>query len=198
MRRANLTALSQDMKAERLLLLIQIIQDEAELYQFCNEKLTLGSDEHKKMLNHLFYFFCISQEMMQNRVDHPFPSFGIYRHISGTRKVHQMMNRNGDKRNFSCLCKFCYSNEYENCIYLDDTKFFNNKDQVRLIWHTFNRKGERSAKAREDITIKIALVVKILSVKVKKRLNIRKQHHALLNVMMLQQQVQGMDFHISC
>ena len=53
------------MKAERLLLLIQIIQDEAELYQFCNEKLTvLGSDEYKKMLNRLFYFFYISQEMM--------------------------------------------------------------------------------------------------------------------------------------
>ena len=33
-----------------------VIRNAAELYQFCNEKLTvLGSDEHKKMLNHLFF-----------------------------------------------------------------------------------------------------------------------------------------------
>ena len=52
------------------------------------------------------------------------------------------------KRNFSCLCKFCYSNDYENCIYLDDAKFVDNKDQVRAIWHTFQENGEKSAKVK--------------------------------------------------
>ena len=34
-----------------------IIRNAAELYQFCNEKLTvLGSDKHKKMLNRLFFY----------------------------------------------------------------------------------------------------------------------------------------------
>ena len=54
------------------------------------------------------------------------------------------------KRNFSCLCKFCYCNDYESCIYLDDAKFVDNKDQVRPIWHTFEEKGEGSAKVSED------------------------------------------------
>ena len=54
------------------------------------------------------------------------------------------------KRNFPCLCKFCYSNDYENCIYLDDAKFVDRKDQVRPICHTFKEKGERSPKVRED------------------------------------------------
>ena len=39
-----------------------------------------------------------------------------------------------------------YSNDYKNCIYLDDAKFVDNKDQVRPIWHTFKKKGEGSAK----------------------------------------------------
>ena len=47
------------------------------------------------------------------------------------------------------MCKFCYSNDYENCIYLDDAKFVDNKDQVRPIWHTFKEKGKRSAKVKE-------------------------------------------------
>ena len=47
------------------------------------------------------------------------------------------------------MCKFCYSNDYENCIYLDDAKFVDNKDQVRPIWHTFKEKRETSAKVRE-------------------------------------------------
>ena len=46
-------------------------------------------------------------------------------------------------------CKFCYSNDYENYIYLDDATFVDNKDQVRPIWHTFKEKGERSAKLKE-------------------------------------------------
>ena len=54
------------------------------------------------------------------------------------------------KPNFSCLCKFCYSNDYENCIYLDDARFVDNKDQVRPIWHTFQEKGEGSAKVKEN------------------------------------------------
>ena len=54
------------------------------------------------------------------------------------------------KRNFSCLCKFCYSNDYKNCIYLDDAKFVDNKDQVRPIWHTFKEKGVGSAKVKEN------------------------------------------------
>ena len=34
-----------------------VIRNTAELYQFCNEKLTvLGSDEHEKMLNCLFFY----------------------------------------------------------------------------------------------------------------------------------------------
>ena len=48
------------------------------------------------------------------------------------------------------MCKFCFSNDYENCIYLDDAKFVDNKDQVRPIWHTFEEKGEGSAKVSED------------------------------------------------
>ena len=44
-------ALLKHKQAERLLLLI-VIQNAAELYQFWNEKLAvLGSDEDKKMLN---------------------------------------------------------------------------------------------------------------------------------------------------
>ena len=54
------------------------------------------------------------------------------------------------KRNFFCLCKFCYSNDYENCIYLDDAKFVDNKDQVRPIWHAFKEKGEGSAKIKDN------------------------------------------------
>ena len=45
-----------------------VVQNAAELYQFCNEKLTvLGSDEHKKMLNHLFF---ICRKKILNRIDH--------------------------------------------------------------------------------------------------------------------------------
>ena len=47
------------------------------------------------------------------------------------------------KRNFSCLCKFCYSNDYKNCIYLDDAKFVDNKDQVRPIYGTLLRRKGR-------------------------------------------------------
>ena len=54
------------------------------------------------------------------------------------------------KRNFSCLCKFCYCNDYESCIYLDDAKFVDNKDQVRPIWDTFEEKGEGSAKVKKN------------------------------------------------
>ena len=101
------------------------------------------------------------------------------------------------KRNFSCLCKFCYSNDYKSCIYLDDAKFVDNKDQVRPIWGTFEDKGEGSRKLKEN-RINVAAVVKILPVKVKKRLITRKQkYHVLLNVMMLPWYVQGMDFHIT-
>ena len=48
------------------------------------------------------------------------------------------------------MCKFCFSNDYENCIYLDDAKFVDNKDQVKPIWHTFKEKGEWSAKVKEN------------------------------------------------
>ena len=51
---------------------------------------------------------------------------------------------------FPASVSFCYSSDYENCIYLDNAKFVDNKDQVRLIWHAFREKGERSAKVRED------------------------------------------------
>ena len=59
MGRANLTALRvllKDMQAERLLLLIQLYETQLNCISFCNEKLTvLGSDEHNKMLNRLFF-----------------------------------------------------------------------------------------------------------------------------------------------
>ena len=45
---------------------------------------------------------------------------------------------------------FCYSNDYENCIYLDDAKFVDNKDQVRPVWHAFKEKGEGSAKVKDN------------------------------------------------
>ena len=45
---------------------------------------------------------------------------------------------------------FCYSNDYENCIYLDDAKFIDNKDQVRPVWHAFKEKGEGSAKVKDN------------------------------------------------
>ena len=130
-----------------------VIRNAAELYQFCNEKLTvLGSDEHKKMLNRLFFY--LPKENIESYRS-SFPSSGVYRPIPGTQKIHQIMNvtskKNGVyKRNFSCLCKFCYSNDYENCIYLDDAKFVDNKDQVRPIWHTFKEKGVGSAKVKEN------------------------------------------------
>ena len=75
------------------------------------------------------------------------------------------------KQNFSCLCKFCHSTDYKNCIYLGDAKFVDNKDQMRPMWHTFTEKGEGSAKVKENKSkrINIAAVVKILLVKVKRR-----------------------------
>ena len=66
------------------------IRNAAELYQFCNEKLTvLGSDEHKKMLNRLF--FCLPKENIES-YQSSFPSSRVYRPIPGTRKIHQIMN----------------------------------------------------------------------------------------------------------
>ena len=94
-----------------------VIRNTAELYQFCNEKLTvLGSDEHEKMLNCLF-FYLPKQNIESYRSS--FPSSRVYRPIPGTLKIHQIMNkiseRNGlYKQNFSSFCKFCYSNDYEN------------------------------------------------------------------------------------
>ena len=81
-----------------------------------------------------------------------FPSSGVYRPKPGTRKIHQIMNvsseKNVYKRNFSCLSNFCYGNDYENCIYLDDAKFVDNKDQVKPIWHTFKEKGGEISKSK--------------------------------------------------
>ena len=48
------------------------------------------------------------------------------------------------------MCKFCHSTDYKNCIYLDDAKFVDNKDQMRPIWHTFKEKEEGSAKVKEN------------------------------------------------
>ena len=48
------------------------------------------------------------------------------------------------------MCKFCCSNDYADCINLDDAKSVDNKDRVRPIWHNFKGKGERSAEVRED------------------------------------------------
>ena len=86
-----------------------VIWNVAELYQFCNEKLTvLGSDEHKKMLNRLFFY--LPKENIESYRS-SFPSSGVYRPIPGTQKIHQVMNMTSKKnnvcnRNFSCLCKF--------------------------------------------------------------------------------------------
>ena len=104
------------------------------------------------MLNRLFFY--LPKENIESYRS-SFPSSGVYRPIPGTQKIHQIMNvtskKNGVyKRNFSCLCKFCYSNDYKNCIYLDDAKFVDNKDQVRPIWHTFKEKGVGSAKVKEN------------------------------------------------
>ena len=67
-----------------------VIWNVAELYQFCNEKLTvLGSDEHKKMLNRLFFY--LPKENIES-YQSSFPSSGVYRPIPGTRKIHQIMN----------------------------------------------------------------------------------------------------------
>ena len=47
-----------------------VIRDAAELCQFFYAKLTvLGSDEHKKMLNRLFFF--IFRKKILNRINHP-------------------------------------------------------------------------------------------------------------------------------
>ena len=86
-----------------------VVQNAAELYQFCNEKLTvLGSDEHKKMLNRLFFY--LPKENIESYRS-SFPSSGVHRRIPGTQKIHQVMNMTSKKnnvynRNFSCLCKF--------------------------------------------------------------------------------------------
>ena len=127
--------------------------DAAELYQFCNEKLTLlGSDKHKKMLNRLF-FYLPKDNIESNQSS--FPSSRIYRPIPSTRKIHQIMNVISEKNgvyawNFSCLCKFYYSNGYKNCIYLDDAIFTDKNDQRRPIWHIFKEKGRTTAKVKED------------------------------------------------
>ena len=104
------------------------------------------------MLNCLFFY--LPKENIESYRS-SFPCSGVFRPIPGTRKIHQIMNvtskKNGVyKRNFSCLCKFCYSKDYENCIYLDDAKFVDNKDQVKPIWHAFKEKGEGISRSKRQ------------------------------------------------
>lgn len=130
-----------------------IIRNASELYQFCNNKLTvIDSDQHKKMLNRIF-FFVPKEDIQHYRTS--FSPGGIYKHVEGTRKIHQIMNVTTApdgifKRNFSCLCQFCYDKDYENCIYLDDPKFVGNIQQVKPVWEVFKKKGEKSARARNE------------------------------------------------
>ena len=98
---------------------------------------------------------CLSFYLLKENVESYRSSFPSSRPISGTQKIHQIMNmtskKNGVyKRNFFCLCKFSNSTHYKNCIYLDDAKFVDNKGQMRPIWHTFKEKGEGSAKVKEN------------------------------------------------
>ena len=63
-----------------------VIRNATELYQFCNEKLTVSSsDEHKKMLNRLFFY--LPKENIESHQS-SFPSSGVYRPIPGTPKIH--------------------------------------------------------------------------------------------------------------
>ena len=59
-----------------------VIRNAAELYEFCYEKLTvLGSDEHKKMLNCLFFY--LPKENIESYRS-SCPSSGVFRPIPGT------------------------------------------------------------------------------------------------------------------
>ena len=51
------------------------------------------------------------------------------------------------KRSFSCLRKFCYNNDYENCICLDH--FWQQRSSETNIAY-FKDRGQRSVKVRED------------------------------------------------
>ena len=59
-----------------------VIRNAAELYEFCYEKLTvLGSDEHKKMLNCLFFY--LPKENIESYRS-SCPSSGVFRPTPGT------------------------------------------------------------------------------------------------------------------
>ena len=85
MERANLDGLSGDVKgyaSREVAATNTVIQNTAELYQFCNEKLTvLGSDEHKKMPNCSFFY--LPKENIES-CQSSFPISGVYRPIPGT------------------------------------------------------------------------------------------------------------------
>ena len=91
-----------------------LICNAKELYEFCKEKLEVKNSEVGKMLNRLF-FFVLKDDIAAYQEN--FPPSGIYKHIPGTRKIHQLINQPLSdsgvyKQCFSCLCEYCLSNEF--------------------------------------------------------------------------------------
>ena len=60
------------------------------MYEFCKEKLEVTNSEKGKTFNQLFFF--VSKDDIAAYHEN-FPSSGIYKHIPGTRKIHQLFNQ---------------------------------------------------------------------------------------------------------
>ena len=88
-----------------------LIRNAKELYEVCKEKIDVTNSEEGKMLNRLSFF--VSKDATAAYREN-FPPSGMYKHIPGTRKIHQLINQllsdsGVYKRCFSCLCKYCLS-----------------------------------------------------------------------------------------
>ena len=86
-------------------------------YECCKEKLEVTNSEKGKMLNWLFFF--VSKDNIVAYQEN-FPPSGIYKHIPGKRKIHQLINQpylesGVCKQCFSYLCEYCLSNEFSKC-----------------------------------------------------------------------------------
>ena len=109
------------------------------MYEFWKEKLEATNSEEGKTLHWLFFF--VSKDDIAAYQENLSPS-GIYKHISGTQKIHQLIiqplsDSGVYKQCFSCLCEYCLSNEFSKCLYIDHETFRENPVLNRQ-WHIEN------------------------------------------------------------
>ena len=116
-----------------------LIRNAKKLYEFCKEKLEVTNSEQGKMLNRLF-FFGLKDDIAAYREN--FPPSGIYKHISGTRKIHQLINQPLSysgvyKRCFSCLYEYCLNNVFSKCLNIDHETFRENRALIKPQWRIY-------------------------------------------------------------